>query len=377
MRITKLEAFALRGPKIARPHWTSHFTVPAGNELLIKLHTSEGISGFGLATSYTPLEPIIKPWTNGLADLVVGEDASKPEKLYQKLFGLTTSKEAHAKGWSREAVIRSSAAVDLACWDIIGKAANMPLYRLFGGYRDELPVYATCGYYREGKDNAELKDEIQMMLDQGHHTIKVKSGGLTLAEDIKRLEFIRSVIGDDKDLIVDINRHWDLPTATEGVRLLEPLKPRWLEEPVKWEDDRRLLRLLAKQTRIPLSGGESEITSYGCRAMLEEQAIQILQFDSTMYGGFTEGKKLAALCELNHVQVAPHHDCFIHAPLVASTPAGLILEAFTDPERDPMQAELFVDPPEIKDGMLKLSEKPGLGLTVSDAAVEKFGERII
>ena len=81
---------------------------------------------------------------------------------------------AHEKGWSREAIIRCSAAVDLACWDIIDKAANMPLYRLFGGYRNQVPVYATCGYYREGKDNAELRDEIQMMIDQGHQAFKVK-----------------------------------------------------------------------------------------------------------------------------------------------------------------------------------------------------------
>lgn len=376
-RITRLEVYALRGPKVLRPHWTSHFVVPTGNEILVKMHTSAGIQGFGLATSYTPLDPLIKPWKNGLADLIVGEDALAPERLYKKLFGLTTSRTASEKGWSREAIIRTSAAVDIACWDIMGKAAGLPLYRLFGGFRDEVPVYATCGYYRDGKDEAELRDEVQMMLDQGHTGFKAKCGQWELKQDIDRMAVIRDVIGPDKDLMVDVNRAWDLPTAIEGARLLEPLNPRWLEEPLKWEDDRRLLKLLAQKTRIPLSGGESEITSYGCRAMLEEQAIQILQFDVTMYGGFTEGRKLAGLCELNHVQVAPHHDCFIHAHLVSSSPAGLICEAFTDPERDPMQAELFENPPEIKNGMLKLSEEPGLGLQVSQAAVDKYGERLI
>ena len=119
---------------------------------------------------------------------------------------------------------------------------------------------------------------------------------------------------------------------------------------MRWADDRRELKLLAQKTRIPLSAGESELTSYGCRALLEEQAIQILQFDCTMMGGFTEGRKLAALCELNNVQVAPHHDCFIHAHIVAGSPAGCIVESFTDPERDPLQAELFEDPPKIANG---------------------------
>ena len=111
--------------------------------------------------------------------------------------------------------------------------------------------------------------------------------------------------------------------------------------------------------------------------MIEEQAIQILQFDCTMFGGFTEGRKMAGLCELNHVQVAPHHDCFIHAHIVAGSPAGCIVEAFTDPERDPLQAELFEDPPVIKNGMMTLKDQPGLGLTLSEAAMKKFSERII
>jgi D-galactarolactone cycloisomerase len=111
--------------------------------------------------------------------------------------------------------------------------------------------------------------------------------------------------------------------------------------------------------------------------MLEEQAIQILQFDCTMMGGFTEGRKLSGLCELNHVQVAPHHDCFIHAHIVAGSPAGCIVEAFTDPERDPLQAELFEEAPVIENGKLTLREQAGLGLTLSPAALRKFGQRVI
>ena len=148
-------------------------------------------------------------------------------------------------------------------------------------------------------------------------------------------------------------------------------------QPVRWADDRRELKLLSQRSRIPLSAGESELTSYGCRALVEEGSIQILQFDCTMFGGFTEGRKMAALCELNRVQVAPHHDCFIHAHLVASTPAGCIVQSFTDPERDPLQAELFENPPKIADGWLTLNEAPGLGLTLSEAAVKKFGEKIL
>lgn len=129
-------------------------------------------------------------------------------------FRLTANKLASEKGWTREAIIRLSAAVDLACWDIVGKAANLPLYKLFGGFKDEVPCYATCGYYREGKDEQELRDDLQMMVDQGHKGFKVKIGGLSLKEDMERLRVIREVIGE-KDLMVDVNRAWDYKTACD------------------------------------------------------------------------------------------------------------------------------------------------------------------
>ena len=377
MKITRLQVYILRAPDDRRPHWVSHFVVPKANEILVRMQTDDGVEGIGIATSYTPIEAAIHAFRTGIDELVVGADPLAPEKLYQKLFALTSQRLASEKKWSREALVRISAAVDIAAWDVMGKVAGLPLYRLFGGFRSEVPCYVTCAYYRDGKTLSELRDEMQMLKAQGHTGFKAKAGGLPLAEDLERLALVREVIGPDKDLMVDVNRAWDLATAIEGARLLEPLRPRWLEEPVRWADDRRELKLLAQKTRIPLSAGESEITSYGCRALLEEQAIQILQFDCTMMGGFTEGRKLAALCELNHVQVAPHHDCFIHSHIVAGSPAGCIVESFTDPERDPLQAELFEDPPRIAKGMLTLKEQPGLGLTLSEAALRKFGEKIL
>jgi L-alanine-DL-glutamate epimerase-like enolase superfamily enzyme len=377
MKITRLDVYILRAPDTGRPHWVSNFIVPRANEILVRMHTDEGLEGVGIATSYTPIEAAIAAFRSGIAELVVGMDPLAPEQVYQKLFALTWSRLASEKKWAREAIIRISSAVDIACWDLVGKAAKLPLYRLFGGYRNEVPCYVTCAYYRDGKTMSELRDEMQMLKAQGHQGFKAKAGGVPLRQDMERLALVREVIGPDKDLMIDVNRGWDLPTAIEGARLLEPLNPRWLEEPVRWADDRRELKLLAQKTRIPLSAGESELTSYACRALLEEEAIQILQFDCTMMGGFTEGRKLSALCELNHVQVAPHHDCFIHAHIVAASPAGLIVESFTDPERDPLQAELFEDPPQIRAGMLKLKEQPGLGLTLSEKALKKFGEKIL
>ena len=377
MKITRLEVYILRAPEDARPHWVSHFIVPKANEILVRVHTDAGIEGIGIATSYTPIEAAIKAFNTGIVEYIIGEDPLAPEKLHHKLFWLTAQKIASERGWTREAIVRIAAAVDIAVWDIVGKAANMPLYRLFGGFKNEIPCYVTCAYYRDGKTLSELRDEIEMLQSQGHRGFKAKVGGLSLKEDMTRLELIRDIIGSDVDLMIDVNRAWDLPTALTAVREILPLNPRWLEEPVRWADDHRELKILSKHTSIPLSAGESELTSFGCRDLIEDQAIQILQFDCTMMGGFTQGRKLAALCEMNHIQVAPHHDCFIHAHIVAGSPAGCIVESFTDPERDPLQAELFEDPPQISNGILTLKEQAGLGLTLSNSALKKFGEKII
>ena len=373
--IDGIEVYVLNNPKDVKPHWVSHFIVPTANELLIKIKTNNGNSGFGVATSYTDIKPIIKPFTNGLQNLIIGEDPFCPEKIYDKIFKLTDTRMSSEKGWSREALIRISAALDIACWDLIGKAANIPLYKLFGGYRNKVPVYVTCAYYRDGKDEIELRDELKKLIDIGHQSFKVKVGGLSIKEDAKRLETIRNEIGNQKDLMIDVNRAWDLKTAIEGVKEFKKFNPIWIEEPVRWEDDRRNLKLLSKQTDIPLSGGESEITIYGCRSMIEEEAIQILQFDCTMFGGFTNGKKLSALCEINHIDIAPHHDCYIHAPLVASSPSGRIVESFDD-ERDPIQSELFENQHKMSNGWIYLNENPGLGFDISEAALKKFGKLV-
>ena len=376
MKITDIRAYVLSDPNNGKAHWVSHFRVPHANELLVILETDEGIEGFGLTTSYTKIDPLVDALTSGLADFIIGADPLSPEQIYNNIFSTTWKRISFERGWSREAIVRLSAAIDIACWDIIGKKARLPLYKLMGGWRHEVPYYVTCAYYQDGKDLGALRDEMEWLKSQGHTRFKAKIGGLSLGEDIQRLETIRDVIGFEADLMVDVNRAWDLKTAIEGVELLLPLKPRWLEEPLRWTDDRYETTLLAQKTHIPISGGESEITLEGCRAFLDQRSIDILQFDVTMFGGITGGRKLSALCELNHVDVVPHHDPFIHAQIVAATPAGLMVESFPDPTRDPLQAELFENPLVHRGGSLLLNEEPGLGLRLSVDALSKFGKVI-
>ncbi len=376
MKITDVEAYMLTGPPEERGHWVSHYPVHQANELLVRLRTDEGLEGFGLGSSRLLIKGAAEMFGGGLQDFILGQDALAPERLYEKIFSITHQKVAYQKEWARSALLIAAAAVDIAMWDIMGKAAGQPLFRLFGGYRAEVPCYVTCAYYRDGKGLDELREEMEMLRGQGHRAFKAKIGGAPLGEDMARLRVVREVIGEDADLMLDVNGAWDLPTAIEGARLLEEIRPRWLEEPVRWFDDRRELKILSRKTNIPLSAGESEQTPHGVRALLEEGAVEVAQFDCTRMGGFTMGRKLAALAELNHVEVAPHHDCFLHAHVVAASPAGLVVESFTDPERDPLQAELFENPPRIENGTLYLNDEPGLGLALSEKAVAKFGARM-
>ncbi len=198
MKITQFEGYVLRAPDTGRPHWVSHFIVPRANELLVRMRTDEGVEGIGLATSYGPVGPPSHAFRSGIAELILGADPLAPERLYQKLFALTSQRLAHEKGWSREALVRISSAVDIAAWDIVGKAAGLPLYRLFGGYRSEVPCYVTCAYYRDGKTLAELRDEMQMLKAQGHTGFKAKAGRPRRSrEDMERLALVREVIGPD------------------------------------------------------------------------------------------------------------------------------------------------------------------------------------
>lgn len=376
MKIVEAEAYMLTGPPEERGHWVSHYPVHQANELLVRLKTDAGVEGFGLGSSRLLIRGAAEMFRDGLKEVILGADALAPERLYERVFSITHQKLAYEKGWSRNGLLIASAALDIAMWDILGKASGQPLFRLFGGYRAEAPCYVTCAYYRDGKGLDELREEMEMLREQGHRAFKAKIGGASLAEDMARLRVIREVIGEDAQLMVDVNSAWDLPTAVEGARLLQEVRPRWLEEPVRWFDDRRELHILSQKTDIPLSAGESEQTAHGVRALLEERAVDVVQFDCTRMGGFTMGRKLAALAELNHVEVAPHHDCFLHAHIVAASPAGCVVESFTDPERDPLQAELFENPPRIEKGTLYLNDAPGLGLTLSEKAIAKFGTRI-
>ncbi|MFC1935489.1 mandelate racemase/muconate lactonizing enzyme family protein [Chloroflexota bacterium] len=392
MKITNVEPIMVVGPVFEKPFWTSLNRMGRINELVVRVYTSEGIVGIGEAHVYgiehRHTEHATSPQmgrdtarlsdarvlvTEGLKPLLVGEDPLDTERLWSKMFTLTYKRGWAQSGWNRQLILGAIGGVDIALWDIKGKAANMPVYKLLGGYRNRVPCYVTGGYYQEGKTNSDLVRECESYVDMGYNAIKLKVGGLSVEEDVARVRTVREALGPDIDIMLDVNEAYDVPTAIRAARAFEPLGIRWLEEPVHWYDRVEGLRQVAEATSIPIASGEQTLNRWEARDLVLRGGIKLMQFDCTRAAGVTEWLKVAGMCAAQNVRMAPHHDPQIHGHLVAAVPNGEILETFPDSARDPIWAELFSVRPDIKGGELELLDRPGWGLELDEKTLERRG----
>ena len=190
-----------------------------------------------------------------LKPALLGEDPLDNERLWDKMFALNHYPGWAAPGWGRPQIMTGMAAIDIALWDIKGKAANMPVYKLLGGTRNTVPCYVTGGYYQDGKTLADLVQECETYADMGYDAIKLKIGHVGLEEDVERVRSVREALGPEFDLMLDVNEGYDVPTAIRAARLMEPLNIRWLEEPVHWYDRVEGLGQVAASTSIPIASG--------------------------------------------------------------------------------------------------------------------------
>lgn len=374
MRVVGLEAIRLSKPLTER-FWMSLSPIggyrPTASRLVLKIHTDAGITGYGEGRGG---EGLLK---RGFGDLVIGEDPFMVERIWDKMFKTTHSRVSAIEGWGRSDVIRLMAAIDAALWDIMAKAAGLPLYKLLGGFRTQIPVYVTGGYYREGKGIRELVEEIEGYVAQGFNAVKLKVGGVAVDEDVQRVRAVRRAVGDDVRIMLDANKGWDVRTTIEASNKLYEFGITWLEEPLHWYDDVQALIRVKKDTRIPLASGEGEITRFGARRLMETGAIDFMQFDCHKAAGITEWKKIAGMASMFHVQMAPHHEPPLHGHLLGSVPNGYILESFANPARDPFWFELYTRKPKIENSVLTLSDEPGIGIEFDPKALAKYGTKIL
>ena len=378
-RVTRIEAILIERPLSDR-FWMSIFPIggmkPAARRLILKLYTNAGVVGYGEGTGGGA-----QLFRQGLADLVIGEDPFMVGKVWEKLFAITYSRELAKRNWSRTDLIEAMAAIDAALYDIMSKCAGQPLYKFLGGYRTSVPAYVTGGYYREGRGIPDLVKEVQGYVEQGYNAIKLKVGGVsagyTIEDDYERVKAVRDAVGPKVKLMLDANQGWDVSTAIQASNRMYDLDITWLEEPLHWYDDVEPLKRLKLNTRIPLASGESEITRWGARRLLETEAIDFLQFDANANGGITEWRKLAGMASMMHVWMAPHHEPHIHGHLLASVPNGYILESFANPERDPLWFELYTRRPRIEKSVLYLDDTPGLGVEFDQKTLDRYGTKLL
>jgi D-galactarolactone cycloisomerase len=309
-------------------------------------------------------------------------EATANVAVWEKLFSLTTprpggmgSRDGLPPPLPRSArpqIMAAIAGIDIALWDIRGKAAGMPVYRLLGGEKRPIFSYATGGYYQLGAPDKVYADELAGYARAGFRAVKLKTGGGSVADEARRVRAVREAIGKDVSLMLDMNAPYDLDGCIAFARAVEPLDIFWLEEPLHWYLQPADFVRLAAATSIPLAHGERELTRFTVRDFIAAGAIRYVQFDSTRYAGFTEALRVAQLAEQHGVMIAPHTVPELHGHLVAAFPrCGFGVESHVDDHRDPVSHGLYRERAQVKESYLHLNDRPGFGVEIDWSFVEK------
>ncbi len=339
--------------------------------LIVEVFTDSGLAGIGnAALSPRVTKQVIDLY---LKPLLIGADPWDTEFLWQHMYRKTMA--FGRKGIGMAAI----SAVDIALWDILGKSARQPVYRLLGGRtKPRIPVYASRLY---SSPLDELARESKKYKEEGYAAMKLRFGwGPTdgaegMQKNLALVRTVREAVGDGVDLMADAYMGWNLDYAKRMIPLLEPLNLRWLEEPVI-PDDIHGYAELRRIGRIPIAGGEHEHTLYGFRELIEARAVDYIQFDTSRVGGLTQARKIAALAEAHSIPVIPHAGQMHNYHLVMASLNSPMAEFFP-----PVDVEVgnelfwccFNGEPLPKDGCIDLHENmPGLGLTVNEEKLKDF-----
>jgi L-alanine-DL-glutamate epimerase-like enolase superfamily enzyme len=339
--------------------------------LVVEIFTDDGLAGIGNA-ALTPqvtkqvIDLHLKP-------LLIGKDPWDIEFLWQLMYRKTMAFGRRGLG------MVAISAVDIALWDILGKSAKQPVYRLLGGRtKPRIPVYASRLYSVE---LSELAAEAKRYKAEGYKAMKLRfgwgptDGAAGMQRNLNLVRTVRETVGDGIDVMADAYMGWTLDYAKRMLPLLEPFQLRWLEEPVI-PDDVHGYAELRSYGRIPIAGGEHEFTAYGFRDLLEARALDYIQFDTNRVGGLTQARKIAALAEAYSVPVIPHAGQMHNYHVVMASLNSPMAEYFpvVDVEvGNELFWYIFDGEPKAKDGFIDLDDSvPGLGLTINEAGLERF-----
>ena len=339
--------------------------------LVVEVFTDDGLVGIGnaaLAPQVTKqlIDLYLKP-------LLIGQDPWDTEFLWQSMYRKTIA--FGRKGIGMVAI----SAIDIALWDLLGKSARQPVFRLLGGRtKPRIPVYASRLYSVELND---LEAEATRYKKEGYKAMKLRfgwgpvDGAAGMQRNLALVRTVRQAVGDGIDIMADAYMGWTLDYAKRMLPLLEPFNLRWLEEPVI-PDDIDGYAELKSYGRIPIAGGEHEFTSYGFRDLLQARALDYIQFDTNRVGGISQARKIAAMAEAHSVPVIPHAGQMHNYHVVMASLNSPMAEYFpvVDVEvGNELFWYIFEGEPKAKDGFVDLDENvPGLGLTINENALQQF-----
>ena len=297
MRIVAVDTFVLRHA-LERPFGFSQWWYDARTAMLVRVSADDGTTGWGEA--YGPPEPSAAIVAHVLAPLILGADPRDTLPLWERMYART--RDSGRGGM----VLHALSAVDIALWDLKGRALGVSVSRLLGGrFRERVQAYATGLYFRPQADfAADLAAEARGYAAEGFRAVKLKVG-LDPETDLRHARAVRAALGPGVDLMVDANHAYDAATAIRLGREFERLDVRWFEEPVIPED-LEAYAAVAQALDLPIAGGEAEFSRFGFRRLLEARAVDIVQPDLTATGGFTECQRIAALASAHGVRYLPH-----------------------------------------------------------------------
>lgn len=364
MKITGIEVIPLKIP-LGRTFAGSNYSMSHRATLVTRLFTDEGLVGeiYNGDEVHTQLE-IAKIAKDELFPLLNGKDPLLVEARWQDMWPATTDILR-----DRRLIVMAMSTIDSALWDIVGKAAEMPLYRLWGGARSEVPIIAIGGYY--GLDRNAMEAEVAAYRELGIGGCKMKVGGATPAEDAARFKIMREAGGSDFVLMADANQGYSTREAIEFSRLIADAGLRWFEEPVAWTNDRLAMRDVRLMAGVPVAAGQSEMGLAGVRDLMRDAAIDVCNFDASWAGGPSQWRRAAGLADAFGVEMAHHEEPQIAAHLIASIRHGTYVECF-HPERDPIFWNLIANRPSAKAGMYPVPAGPGWGLVFDETFIERW-----
>ncbi len=362
MNITGFEASTLNVPQ-DDPLANMPETVGAIRPIVtLRLRTDSGIEGIGVTFYGGKMTGSLRVAVEELAAITIGGDPLRIEHIVAKL-------RAGAGDSCGPGGIFTLAlsAIDIALWDIKGKALDQPLWKLLGGHRDRVATYAS-GSLRRGLSDDQAQRAAHTLVEKGFREMKTQMalpGNPTPADEIRRVTTIREAIGPDIKLMCDINQRWRPEQAIDIGSRVEDVGLFWLEDVTAADDYPGLARVTAA-LKTPIAGGEYLWGIAPFRHMIEARSVDIIMIDILRVGGVSQWMKVAAMAEAFHLPVVSHvmPETLVH--VVAACPNGLTVEYM------PWMLALYEETPAIENGALILPDKPGLGLNFDEKALAAF-----